>query len=100
MKELKRDWRGDTAQIVAIDHTLTQVVDGTAASAASSVIDNNESSWVRIAAYGDVHIAFGTDPTATAAHIFLPAGAVEWFEVNSGHKIAVLGGKINICPAG
>lgn len=98
--ELGRDHRGDTAPILSIRHESTQVVDGTSASAQSNVIDAHAEAWVRIAAYDDVHIAFGSDPTATASHIYLPQGMVEYFRVKNGYKIAVIGGKINISTAG
>ena len=64
---------------------------GTAASIASSAF-GDQTQYVRIAAATDFHIIFGTAPTATASHIFIPADQPEIFKVSPGEKVAALGG--------
>jgi hypothetical protein len=45
---------------------------------------------VRLCSKVDVYIAFGDNPVATSASILLPAGAVEYFQIDKGSKIACL----------
>jgi hypothetical protein len=58
---------------------------------------------VRLSASTDCYIAFGTNPTATNASLYLPAGMVEYIGINPGEKIAVLqvsaAGFLNIVEA-
>ena len=63
---------------------------GTAASIASSAF-GSQTQYVRIASATDFHIIFGTAPTATASHIFIPADQPEIFKVSPGEKVAALG---------
>ena len=97
--KLIRDMNGNVVQVVRINQATTQVVDGTSATTQSTVIDANADSLVRIAATADIYIAIGTNPTASATTILLPAGSVEWFEIPAAAKIAVFGGKANITRA-
>jgi hypothetical protein len=94
--KLYTDLNSNVAPIVGLDQANTQVVDGTSASTQSTVINADAEDVVRIAAMADIYLAFGTNPTATNAHVLLPSGAVEYLRVKKGHKIAVLGGKANI----
>lgn len=100
MAKLGKDKRGDTIPVLPLDQSTVQVIDGTSAAAATTVINAAEDEHVRIAAYSDIHIAFGANPTATAAHLYMPSGMVEWFNVKKGHKISVIGGKANISVGG
>jgi len=62
-----------------------------AASVASAAFDD-ATRLVRIIADADVFVAFGAAPTATATAIKIPAGAVEYFEVDAGFKVACYDG--------
>lgn len=46
--------------------------------------------FVRIYPTTACHLDFGPDPEATHNHMFLPAGAVEYFGVRQGIRLAVL----------
>jgi len=75
-----------------------QNVDGSAASAQSTVIDATAPCVVRIAAVsGNLYIKIGTNPTAAADDsTYLPALAFDHVKLATGDKIAVLGGVANI----
>lgn len=45
---------------------------------------------VRLTCTEDCYVAFGSNPTAAASNMTLPADSVEYFKMNSGDKIAVL----------
>ena len=55
---------------------------------------------VRVAATADCHIAIGTNPTASANSMFLPAKAPEYLVCNPTDKIAVIqdtaGGNLSV----
>lgn len=90
------DKNGNVAPIVPLNQANTQVVGGTSASTQSTVIDADDDAVVRIAAMADIYVAFGAKPIATDECIWYPSGSIEYVKVESGHKIAVLGGKANI----
>jgi len=73
-------------------------VDGTSASAQSSAIDG----WiVRIASVDNaLRVAIGSNPTAVATDILIPALGEMYLPIQPGEKVAVLGGKANICTCG
>lgn len=58
---------------------------------------------VRLCPTSDCYVAFGANPTASSSSLLLPAGAVEYFGINPGDKIAVLqvssGGYLSIIEA-
>lgn len=58
-----------------------------AASAQSSALSGRT---VRLCATVDAHIAIGADPTATGTSTLLPAGTVEYFQIEDGWKVAVV----------
>lgn len=62
-------------------------------SAASSAF-NASTTVVRLVSKTDAYIAFGTNPTATASSMLLPAGVVEYFRVeqSSSYKVAAYDG--------
>jgi hypothetical protein len=75
-----------------------QLVDGTAQSVKSTAISGK---LVRIVSEDNLlHVLTGADPTALATSIAIPALGELWLPVNDGDKVAVLGGKANICVAG
>lgn len=45
---------------------------------------------VRVATSQDIFLAIGTAPVATTASMLLPGGAIEFFAVDPGQRIAVL----------
>jgi hypothetical protein len=45
---------------------------------------------LRFFATVDCFIAFGQNPTASSSSMFLPGGIVEYFEIRSGEKYAVI----------
>lgn len=58
---------------------------------------------IRLSPTTDCFVAFGANPTATNASLFLPAGSVEYFGVSPGEKIACLqvstAGHLNVVEA-
>lgn len=58
---------------------------------------------VRLTGSSDCYVSFGSNPTATTSSLYLPAGAIEYFGINPGDKIAVLqastAGYLNIVEA-
>lgn len=51
---------------------------------------NARTTFIRVHADAICSIALGSNPTATAAKMRLPADAIEYFGVVPGHKIAVI----------
>lgn len=49
-----------------------------------------DASIARVAVNQDTYIEIGSNPTATANSLMMPAGAIEFFAVNAADKIAVL----------
>ena len=64
-------------------------------SSAQSAAFGSQTEYVRIATPADIHILFGSAPTAIAtagsATIFVPADQPEIFKVSPGEKVAVIG---------
>ena len=72
----------------------SQDVDGTLASAQSSVLTG---SVIRVVAEGGAAtIAFGSNPTAGTTDTYLPQGHVEYFKIVSGELVAVFGAIVNV----
>ena len=67
----------------------------TSGSSVASAAFGTQTEYVRIATPADIHILFGTAPTASAtagsASIFVPADQPEIFKVSPGEKVAVIG---------
>lgn len=97
---LVKDDNTNPLPLFILNDNVTQVIDGTAASAASAVIDANNFQTVRITAGADCHIVSGVTPTATTSKMRMWGGSTEYFVVAPGHKIAVLGAIINITTMG
>lgn len=75
----------------------SQVIDGTAASAQSTVFDATNSTVVRVAALGNIWLKVDVNPTAvTEQGAYFPLGRVEDINVPLGYKIAVIGAKANL----
>jgi hypothetical protein len=70
-------------------------VDGSGASAQSSAFDGF---LVRIVSIDNaIRVAVGADPTAVATSILISAFGELWLPIQPGFKVAVLGGKANVC---
>jgi len=73
-------------------------IDGTSASAQSNAIDG----WlVRIHSVDNaLRVLVGDDPTALDTSILVPALEGIYLPIKPGQKVAVKGGKANICTCG
>lgn len=63
------------------------------ASSVQAAAPSSGVSIVRLFCTVDAWVAFGTDPTAAiegASSLFLPGGVVEYFEIKTGEKLAVI----------
>lgn len=67
----------------------SQGITTTGASQQSSAL-SSDASIIRVAVNQDTYIAIGSNPTATANSLMMPAGAIEFFAVNASDKVAVL----------
>ena len=84
--------------VMLFQYAKSQNVDGTSASAQSAAIN---AYFVRIAATDNaLRIAVGSNPTATATSLYIPAGQIDILPIVPGQKVAVLGGIANIAAAG
>jgi len=91
------DDSGVILAVLKITHGTSQNVNGTNASAQSTVLHASKKNGVaRIAALSNLYYAVGANPTATVGHVLLPAGQVEYIWIDPGMKIAVIGGIANI----
>jgi hypothetical protein len=88
----------DNQPIPIMSLSNSQDVDGTSASAQSSAIDGDV---VRVCAIdAEVRVNVGDNPTATTTSIYLPQYAEIYLPIKNGQKVAILGGKANVCTAG
>lgn len=84
--------------VMLFQYAKSQNVDGTSASAQSAAIN---AYFVRIASTDNaLRVAIGSNPTAAATSLYIPAGQVEVLPITPGQKVAVLGGIANIAAAG
>jgi len=97
-KKLYMPKDADRKAIPVMALSASHDVDGTGASAQSNAIDG----WiVRIASVDNaLRVAIGSNPTAGAADILVPALGEMYLPIQPGQKVAVLGGKANICTVG
>lgn len=72
----------------------TQVVDGTSASAQTSVYSTRN--VIYLCSTGAFNLAVGTNPTASNSTMYIPAGLPTYIRVDQGNKIAVFGASVNI----
>lgn len=84
----------------AIELSASQDVDGTSASAQSAAIDG----WlVRIQSVEStnvVRVLTGADPTALDTSVAIGPFKILFLPIQPGQKVAVKGGKANICTCG
>lgn len=67
----------------------TQSIVTSGTSQVSNAFTDNVS-IIRVATNQDVYCELGNNPTATTGSMLMPAGAIEFFAVDPGQKIAVL----------
>jgi len=72
------------------------IVDGSLASASSGVISTTDFTIVQLFASNDCNIQVSENPTATASTMAIPGGQILYYVIRPGHKIAVLGAKLQI----
>lgn len=60
--------------------------------AAASAAFNSGTRFVRVIADADVWLLFGASPTATVAHMFLPADTEKYVGVEPGQKVSAYDG--------
>lgn len=87
---LDRMYTGSPAPLAREPAVATQAVTFTTSTQSSAF--NADTQLVRIVADAACHLAFGANPTATANSMLLPSGAVEYFAVTPGHKVAIYDG--------
>lgn len=83
--------QGGVGQVLPLHEVTVQAISTSGTSAQSAALQAT-TRFVRLAPSTAVHIATGTDPTASSATTYMPAGTVETFEVQPGasYKIAVI----------
>ena len=80
----------DLNPIQALGVNTEQTPISVGATAAQSAAFGSSTIVIRVVANTDCHIAFGSNPTATANSTFIPKGLPEYFKVNSGEKLSVI----------
>lgn len=93
---IRKDDNGNTMQVGRLGTSQDLTVTGS--SQQSAAFSTQVVFAVRVVATADCRIAIGANPTATTTSTLLPAGAPEYFSVQSGEKLAVIGtsGTLNI----
>jgi len=97
-KKLLMPKDGDRMPVPVMDLSSSHDVDGTSASAQSNAIDG----WVvRICSVDNaLRVLIGADPTALDTSILVPALGEIYLPIKPGQKVAVKGGKANVCTCG
>lgn len=97
MSKLLRDQAGNLYPAIVGKLGTSQVLTAGATSSQSTAF-GQETTLVRVAVSNingsgaHVHIAVGTNPTATTSSTFIPGGSTQFFAVSPSDKIAVLRG--------
>jgi hypothetical protein len=87
---LGRDARGNELQVGKMPEHTTQVV--TYTTSTQSAAFGAETKFIRVIADAAAHLAFGSNPTATANSLWVPADTSEYFSVVPGQKVAAYDG--------
>jgi len=97
-KKLYMPKDADRKAIPVMALSASHDVDGTGASAQSNAIDG----WiVRILSLDNIlRVAIGSNPTALATSLAIPALGEIYLPIQPAEKVAILGGKANICTVG
>lgn len=97
MSKLQRDQAGNLYPAIVGKLGTSQVITAGAASSQSTAF-GTETTLVRIGtsnltgAGAHIHVAIGTNPTATTSSTIIPCGLIEYIVVSPGDKLAVLRG--------
>lgn len=83
---LPTDRFGRSVQAFAPGTTQTVAYTNVAAATTNAV----GSTFVRIVCTTAAFVAFGTNPTATTADLFVPANYPEWFPIDPSHKVSIV----------
>lgn len=81
---------GAQMQMAELPAVTSQTV-AVGAESVQSAVFNAATTYVRVKALAACHITSGVNPTATTSMLHLSAGAVEYFGVRPGHRLAVIG---------
>jgi len=97
-KKLLMPYDANNRPVPVMALSASHDINGTNASAQSSAIDG----WiVRIASVDNaLRVVIGANPTADVEDILIPALGEIYLPIEPGQKVAVLGGKANICTCG
>jgi hypothetical protein len=88
---LPRDANGNTLQIGKMTtDTATQVVTYTTSTQSTAFAADTR--YIRVISSAAAHLAFGTNPTATANDPWVPASTAEFFAVNAADELAAYDG--------
>lgn len=88
----------DQKPVPIMELSASHDVDGTSASTQSNAIDGY---IVRIVSVDNaLRVLIGADPTALDTSILVPALCEIYLPIQPGQKVAVKGGKANICTCG
>jgi hypothetical protein len=86
---LPRDANGNTLQIGKMPAS-TQVVTYTTSTQSTAFAADTR--YIRVISSAAAHLAFGTNPTATALDPWVPASTAEFFAVTPAHELAAYDG--------
>jgi hypothetical protein len=86
---LPRDANGNVLQIGLMPNA-TQVV--TYTTSTQSVAFAASTRYIRVISSAAAHLAFGTNPTATALDPWVPGSTAEFFAVTPSHELAAYDG--------
>lgn len=89
MTTLRNDSNGNVMQVVGFGVTQSVAIGATSAQITNATASDTD--VVRLVATVDCNVAIGSNPTASATtSAFLPAGVVEYVDIVSGYKVAVI----------
>lgn len=86
--ELVTDQHGRSVMVVASGTVQKVSYSGTAGTIGNAV--SRKAKVVRVVATTSCYIAFGSNPTATANDIYLPADVVEYWQIQPEHKVSAI----------
>ena len=89
-EELVTDGKGQMVPVGREPAVATQRVTFTTSTASTAF--NARTKFIRVTGDAAAYLAFGASPTATASSMLLPSGAVEYFGVTGGQKVAAYDG--------
>lgn len=79
------------SRLPVVEVVSAEDIANTTSSVANATACPNSGLAVRIMTDTDIRVAFGASPTATATNnLRMPANSVEYFEIQVGHKVAVI----------